>query len=322
MKKQFRSFEDSRDYVHSLKLKSQKEWNTYRKSTNRPKDIPVDPSKTYKNMGWVNWRDWLGYEDLYSFEKKYRSFDEARKFVHKLKLKNIYEWYDYCKSGKKPDDILSEPRRYPEYKGIGDWLGTGRIGSYKKQGLPWSEAKLLYQKIAKENNIKTQKQWYEFVKNHKLPKGLPPRPDEIYEEFVSNADCFGFDQRLNFDEARKLAHSLNLKSRSEWVQYLKSGKKPDNIPNSPAQVYKEWNGWADFLGTENLSAIQISEKQLPWSEAKLLYQKITKENNIQNESDWIKYIKTHDLPKGLPKYPRDVYTKSKILRRSINEKTI
>ena len=34
---------------------------------------------------------------------KYRSFEDARKFVHKLDLKNLKEWRQYIKSGKIPD---------------------------------------------------------------------------------------------------------------------------------------------------------------------------------------------------------------------------
>ena len=40
---------------------------------------------------------------------KYRSFKEARAFVHTLGIKSIKEWEEYCKSGDKPDDIPSRP---------------------------------------------------------------------------------------------------------------------------------------------------------------------------------------------------------------------
>ena len=48
---------------------------------------------------------------------KYRSFKEARKFVHKVGSKSVREWTRYCKSGKKPDDIPSWPSGV--YKKIG-----------------------------------------------------------------------------------------------------------------------------------------------------------------------------------------------------------
>ena len=63
----------------------------------------------------------------------WRPFTKARKFVHSLKLKGLKEWYQYCKSGKKPDDIPTHPRDAYLNDGWIDWinwLGTG----YSDQG--------------------------------------------------------------------------------------------------------------------------------------------------------------------------------------------
>jgi len=57
--------------------------------------------------------------------KKYLSFKDARDFVHTLSLTKESEWYDYSKSGKKPDNIPSSPRYTykSEFISMGDWLG-------------------------------------------------------------------------------------------------------------------------------------------------------------------------------------------------------
>jgi hypothetical protein len=62
-------------------------------------------------------------------DKIYRSFEEARKYVHTLGLGNRDEWNAYCKSNKKPEDIPASPAKTykSEWKGCGDWPGTGRI---------------------------------------------------------------------------------------------------------------------------------------------------------------------------------------------------
>jgi hypothetical protein len=58
----------------------------------------------------------------------FRPFEEARKYVHTLELKNYIEWREYCKSGKKPADIPTHPELvYNSWKSMGDWLGTGTI---------------------------------------------------------------------------------------------------------------------------------------------------------------------------------------------------
>ena len=40
---------------------NKKEWEDWCKSANKPKDIPVLPNVAYKNNGWKNYKDWLGY---------------------------------------------------------------------------------------------------------------------------------------------------------------------------------------------------------------------------------------------------------------------
>ena len=74
--------------------------------------------------------DWLGTGTVAHRLRQYRSFKEARAFVRSLGLKSGTEWRDYCKSGKKPDDIPANPNKtYAEdgWVGMGDWLGTGAV---------------------------------------------------------------------------------------------------------------------------------------------------------------------------------------------------
>src|SRR5206468_1979341 len=120
----FLPFEEAREFVHSLKLKSDTEWRKYCKSGRRPKNIPGNPYITYKNKGWKGTRDWLGIERIADKDRIYKSFEEAREYVHSLGLKNQEEWFEYCKSGKKPDDIPSYPNTIyqKEWKGAADWL--------------------------------------------------------------------------------------------------------------------------------------------------------------------------------------------------------
>lgn len=132
-------FEEARIFVRSLKLKSSIEWNLYAQGKleghhQKPDNIPAYPYITYQNYGdyWKSWSDWLGNESsTKSRVKNALSFEEARKFVRSLKLKNTYEWEDY-KKGKMisleiiPDNIPKSPNTY--YKedgwiGMHDWLG-------------------------------------------------------------------------------------------------------------------------------------------------------------------------------------------------------
>ena len=54
----------------------------------------------------------------------------------------------------------------------------------------------------------------------------------------------------SFEEARAFVRRLGLKSSSEWFAYCRSGKKPNDIPIGPHQVYANagWIRWSDWLG--------------------------------------------------------------------------
>ena len=89
--------------------------------------------------------------------KKFRSFKEARKFVQSLNLKSRTEWEKYRKSGNKPDDISSHPDRTykKEWKGYGDFLGTGTIATYDMEFVSFEEFQKFLKYDLKSEGIKT-----------------------------------------------------------------------------------------------------------------------------------------------------------------------
>ena len=81
------------------------EYRKYCKSGKKPEDIPSAPNTVYKNDGWVSFGDWVGTGRIADQYREFRPFKDAREFVRSLNLKSDTEWKQYCKSGKKPDDI-------------------------------------------------------------------------------------------------------------------------------------------------------------------------------------------------------------------------
>ena len=58
----------------------------------KPSNIPNTPQFVYKNSGWENWADWLGNGSFGKTRvKNALSFEEARKFVRNLNLKDTYQ---------------------------------------------------------------------------------------------------------------------------------------------------------------------------------------------------------------------------------------
>ena len=254
----FRKFKDARSFIRQLSLKSNQEWRTYTKSIEFPIDIPSAPDRIYKNNGWQSWGDFLGTDNIGKGD--WLPFMQARKFVHKLKLEGKDQWVDYCKSGLKPKDIPSVPARaYKDHgwKGYGDWVGSGYIHPRFTSFRLFEDARKFVQKL----NLKNQKEWREYIQSGKKPIDIPAYPEEKYKNkgWKGLGDWLGTGTIAyrnivyrTFDEAKKYAHKLKLKSSTEWQIFCKSGIKPDDIPAKPDNTYKNkgWISWPDFLGLE------------------------------------------------------------------------
>ncbi len=57
---ELRPFRESRAFVRKLSIKSQIEWPKWAKTSDRPRDIPTNPQREYREHGWKDWADWLG----------------------------------------------------------------------------------------------------------------------------------------------------------------------------------------------------------------------------------------------------------------------
>ena len=311
----YRPFREARKFVCSLKLKNQSDWREYTKSGKKPADIPSDPNVVYKNKGWKNLGDWLGTGNLSAKErsKGYRTFKNARKFARKLGLKNREEWFRYCKSGKKPDDIPIDARVYKkEFEGWGDWLGTGIIGRFTKSNTrSFKQAR----KFVKALKMKGQNDWFEYCKSGKKPSDIPSNPQFNYKkewegwgDFLGTGNISNVDKMyIPFKEARRFAIKLGFKSGNEWIKFAKENKKlldEKRIPASPRNVYeKEWQSMGDWLGTGNIS--NADKKFKPFKDAR----KFVRSLKIKSQSGWSKYKKSGKKPTDIPATPTLVYKK-------------
>ena len=88
-----------------MSLKKTNDWREYCKLNKVPSDIPKEPHLRYRNRGWRSWGDWLGTGAIANRLRKYRSFDDTRKFVRSLGLESQSDWVRFSKSDKMPRDI-------------------------------------------------------------------------------------------------------------------------------------------------------------------------------------------------------------------------
>jgi superfamily II DNA or RNA helicase len=236
----------------------------------------------------LNSKDWL-------------PFEEARALVQSLKLKNVTDWVNYCKSGKKPTNIPAGPSRVYKnrgWKSWGFWLGTKRR---RGEGwLPFEEARQLVQLLG----LRSRREWRKIMRDGKLPEGVPSNPEKFYkyQGWTGLSDFLGVEKItwMSFEKSKKFVQSLGLKSEKEYHKFCKSEDKPKTLPNSPNHVYKNrgWKSWADFFGTRNLK-----RGLLYFEEAR----EIAHSLRLKNSEEWLRAKKSGRLPVGLPFSPNLVY---------------
>ena len=286
----FLSFDAARTLVRALKMWSVKEWLEYSKSGERPSNVPGNPDKTYRGVGWVSMPDWMGYAGKESMAPGGAlSFVPARTFVRTLKLRSRKEWKEYSKSGKRPSNIPSSPDKlYRGGKGWiswPDWLGyEGKEVMAPGGALSFVAARTFVRTL----KLRSMKEWHAYSKSGKRPSNIPGSPDKVYRDagWISMPDWLGYGGKpgrgrqsldgkrwlsferqqvksqqhvgearwLSFEAARTFVRTLELGSQKEWKAYTKSNTRPSNIPSCPNKVYSEagWISMPDWLGYEQM----------------------------------------------------------------------
>ena len=340
------SYEAAANFVRSLDVRSFTEYwravKTLKTQRRWPSDLPAGPAAAYKGRGWQNWGAYLGTGKIAQqrgFRKAkngtWRPFSEAREWVHRLRFRSSADWYrfrnrEFPHLGILPDDIPYSPD--VSYKGRGwiswdDFLGV--------DWMPFDQARV----FARSLKLTGQRQWKHYAKGER--PDLPPKPADlpaapwyaykdcgwsgwrdwlgtekvIREQPVSTSPAKPRTPRKprpskhrDFASARAFAHSLQLKSSTEWYAYTHGNlsekpAKPDDIPASPHNVYAEhWQGWGDWLGTGNVAPFR--KKFRPFAEARAFARTL----GLRTGEDWDRWCRIPgNRPPDIPANPEIKY---------------
>ena len=244
------NYDDAKKLLSSKKISS---LTDYRKIIKKEfqNQIPINPSKNYKNKEWKGWQDFIGKEIISTqkINKKYISFKRAKSLIQSLGVKDKKEFKKKKLNNIIPDTIPLKPGRF--YKGKG-WVNfKDFIGVHQYFG--YNQAK----KIIKKYNIKSAKEFAEQHRNNKFPKQMPYSPSYFYKKqwkswpifLSSNPANEKVREFVKFSEAKKIVRKLKLNTLKDWQLYSKS-RRPNNIPGHPDHIYKNkgWKDWPDFFG--------------------------------------------------------------------------
>jgi hypothetical protein len=287
----WRPYEEAKKYAQSLNLKSNKDWNNLSKKKLLPRDLPNGADRAYKE--WESWKVFLG--------NNFVTYEEAKKYVQSLKLKNQYDWIKFTKSGKLPRNIPADIYKVykKKFEGLRIFLGIDDLAfKYKNRNIrSYTEAKKYMQSL----KLKGVKYWEKYIKNKKIPNDIPTNPLRAYgksfegwQEYLGNKIKY-----KTFEEAKKFISKYKFKKREDFWKY--SSKLPLDFPKAPDILYKSfWKGWGDFLGN-NFIATQNRE-YLSYKLARKFALKL----KLKTYTEWLKFKK---LPSNIPRNIKIIYKK-------------
>jgi hypothetical protein len=119
--KEFPPYEKAREIVRGLGFTSRAEWEVFQKELLKGNEysrlISRRPEIYYLHSGWRGWEDWLGIKD-----DRFLSYEQAKKAITKLGLKNWEDWRRFDKRNL-PDKVPRNPNSV--YKRRGTWVSWG-----------------------------------------------------------------------------------------------------------------------------------------------------------------------------------------------------
>jgi superfamily II DNA or RNA helicase len=182
------------------------------------------------------------------------------------------------------------------------WQSVGRAN-----WRPFEDARA----FARGLDLKNFTEWRLYCGSGKKPSDIPVNPARAYanEGWAGLGDWLGTGRRRGgfwpFKKARPFVHRLGLKNHIEWLAYVRSGKKPNDIPANPSISYgKDWAGWGDWLGTD---FVHHSRREYqPFKKARAFSRSL----DLECADDWREYCKSGRRLADVPSNPNVVYAKA------------
>ena len=243
---------------------------------------------------------------------KFLLFGEALVVARSLNLASRFEWNEWCKEGRRPPNVPSNPQRtYKDggWQGWVHWLGSSGIKKPSKFA-PFGQALTFAQSLGLAN----KKEWKVWCKEGRRPPNVPSHPNATYKDggwqgwghwLGTGNQSSKTNEFLPFGETLVVARSLNLADRFEWREWCKEGMCPPNVPSNPDHTYKDggWQGWGHWLGSGN---IKKASKFAPFSQTLTFAQSL----NLASAKEWRAWCKEGLRPPNVPSHPDLTYKDS------------
>jgi len=173
------------------------------------------------------------------------------------------EWKRYIRKNGNFGILPLDPQLSYKNRGWESWsdLLPNYVGDINKRSrfkkhYTYNQAK----KYIKKLNIKTSKEWKEYLKKYKVDGRMPSAPYVVYGkigQWISWGEFLGTNNLHNkdkifytYNKAKKIVKNLKLTNYTNWENYIKINGSIKGVPRHPQRYYKknkEWVSWVDFL---------------------------------------------------------------------------
>jgi superfamily II DNA or RNA helicase len=329
------SYDDAKKLISNLKIKDISSYRKIWRSKLKKLKVPANPDKVFENRGWISWSDYLGV-NIIPLRLDWRTFNEAKSFLKKIKLKSRLEYYDYLKKNILVKEKIRLPFKAPnvyknEWVSWKDYIGPSydayhlskyNVGKHLKKSISYIEGKNFLNKFNLKNISQYKRLWN---KKNLSEKGFPNSPEKFYKrsgEWISWSDYLGKKfvlgtssrnfQWLSFSDAKKFIRKYKFQTKKDYMKFRRTlPPKKLKIPANPHIVYKEFVDWKDFFGS-SYNPHDISR----YNNAKHLKENsdynaskiILKNYNFSSINDYMRKWKKNKLYlKGIPKKADQFY---------------
>lgn len=288
-KKNWLPYPEAEAFVHALGLKSRREWKAYCKSGKKPKNIPKTPENVYQE--WTNYGTWLGIGSSGSHKRIFRKFELAREFARSLGFTCVAQWHAFCKSGKRPKDIPSNPSviyRNHGWIDYHDWFGI-------TMEMPFDEAR----EFVRNLKLGSIEEWKFYCKSNLKPKGIPSSPDKCVrykDQWKGYVDWLGKPTtKPTYNQVKEFIAGMGFLCENDYVKWARNNKSLGfPIHARTCFLNNGWVDWDDFLNIPpNLAYEEAREYAISL--------------NLNTKKEWTQHCKEHGIPQGIPKRPDLAY---------------
>ena len=231
-----KNYEETEKIARENNLKTREEYEDF---------VDAHPElNLYKNP-YGNLEGFTTFPRLLGTEKK--NYKETEKIVRENNIETIQEYHDFVDANPGLN-LYKNPQN--DLKGFTTWerlFGVEKLGTEKKN---YEET----EKIARENNLKTARQYFDFVDAH--PElNLYRDPYGNLEGFTTFPRLLGTEnlkvEKKNYEETQEIAKKNGLKTKRQYYAFV--DKHPElNLYKDPPGQLKGFTTWGRLLGTEKL----------------------------------------------------------------------